>query len=70
MATRDELLNSVMGRYAEARRVEKGRILTEFVEVPDIIGSMRRAFYAERSGKTGHRLGRSAACTTMRLARR
>ena len=33
MATRDELLNAVVERYAEARRAEKERILTEFAEV-------------------------------------
>lgn len=33
MATRDELLGALVGRYGEARRVEKGRILTAFAEV-------------------------------------
>ena len=33
MATRDELLDALRGRYGEARRVEKGRILTEFAAV-------------------------------------
>ena len=33
MATRDELLGALIGRYGEARRAEKGRILTEFAEV-------------------------------------
>ena len=33
MATRDELLGALVGRHGEARRAEKGRILTEFAEV-------------------------------------
>jgi hypothetical protein len=33
MATRDELLGALVVRYREAQRAEKGRILTEFVEV-------------------------------------
>ena len=33
MATRDELLGALMGRYREASRAERGRILTEFAAV-------------------------------------
>lgn len=33
MATRDELLGALVGRYRGASRAEKGRILTEFAEV-------------------------------------
>ena len=33
MATRDELLGALVGRYREASRAERGRILTEFAEV-------------------------------------
>jgi len=33
MATRDELLEAVAARYRAAKRTEKGRILTEFVEI-------------------------------------
>ena len=39
MATWDELLNAVMGRYAEARRVEKGveLSLTEMTSLEQIV---------------------------------
>ncbi len=33
MATRDELVSALVGRYRAARRAEKGRILTEFAAV-------------------------------------
>ena len=33
MATRDELLEAVAARYRAAKRTEKGRILSEFVEI-------------------------------------
>ncbi len=54
MATRDELLDAVMGRYAEARRGEKGRILTEFAEVT---GCHRK--HAARLLRGGHKSERS-----------
>jgi hypothetical protein len=33
MATRDELIAALAGRYGEAGRIERGRILDEFVAV-------------------------------------
>ena len=33
MATRDELIEALAGRYGEAGRIERGRILDEFVAV-------------------------------------
>ena len=33
MATRDELIAALAGRYSEAGRLERGRILDEFVAV-------------------------------------
>ena len=33
MATRDELVVAIAGRYARASRLERGRILDEFVAV-------------------------------------
>jgi hypothetical protein len=42
MATRDELIAALAGRYSEAGRIERGRILDEFVAV---------GFTARRSGK-------------------
>ena len=62
MATRDELLSSVVGRYAEARRVEKGRILTEFVEVT---GYHRK--HAARLLRGGDKIDRSRPRPERRL---
>ena len=62
MATRDELLNAVVGRYAEARRVEKGRILTEFVEVT---GYHRK--HAARLLRGGDKIDRSRPRPERRL---
>jgi hypothetical protein len=59
MGTRDELLGALVGRYRDAPRPEKGRILTEFVEVT---GYHRK--HAERllrgSGKTDRSKARPA----------
>lgn len=62
MATRDELLNAVVGRYAEARRTEKGRILTEFAEVT---GYHRK--HAARLLRGGDRSNRSRPRPERRL---
>ena len=54
MATRDELLEAVAARYRAAKRTEKGRILTEFVEIS---GYHRK--HAERLLRREHAVDRS-----------
>lgn len=46
MGTRNELLEAVAARYRAATRTEKGRILTEFAEVPGIIASTPNGYSA------------------------
>lgn len=62
MATRDELLDALVGRYREARRAEKGRILTEFAEVT---GYHRK--HAARLLRGGSKPDRSAPRPRRRL---
>ena len=62
MTTRDELLGALVARYREARRVEKGRILTEFAE---ITGYHRK--HAERLLRSGSRSDRSRPRPERRL---
>jgi len=54
MGTRDELLEAVAVRYRAATRAEKGRILTEFVEIS---GYHRK--HAERLLRRDHVVDRS-----------
>lgn len=54
MATRDELLEAVAARYRAAKRTEKGRILSEFVEIS---GYHRK--HAERLLRREHAVDRS-----------
>ena len=71
MATRDELLEALVVRYREARRADKGRILTEFAEVTGYHRKhARSAFCAARTEASDHALGQSAGFMTMRSARR
>jgi len=42
MATRDELVAAIAGRYAQGNRAERGRILDEFAAVTGFHRSMRR----------------------------
>ena len=62
MATRDGLLRALVERYREARRAEKGRILTEFAEVT---GYHRT--HAERLLRGGEPSGRSRPRPERRL---
>ena len=54
MATRDELLEAVAARYRAAKRTEKGRILSEFVEIS---GYHRK--HAERLLRREHAVDRA-----------
>jgi hypothetical protein len=53
MATRDELITALSGRYSEAGRIERGRILDEFVSVTGYL--RKHAMRVLRSGRTGSR---------------
>jgi hypothetical protein len=55
MATRDELIAALSGRYGEAGRIERGRILDEFVVVTGY--HRKHAMRVLRSGPTGSRHG-------------
>ena len=62
MATQDERLGALVGRYGEAQRVEKGRIPTEFTAVT---GYHRK--HAERLLRGGGRSDRSRPRPERRL---
>src|SRR5687768_6902476 len=62
MATRDERLGALVERYREARRTEKGRILTEFAAVT---GYHRK--HAERLLRGANRSDRSRPRPERRL---
>jgi hypothetical protein len=55
MGTRDELMAALAGRYGEAGRIERGRILDEFVAVTGY--HRKHAMRVLRSGPTGSRHG-------------
>src|SRR5262249_34975468 len=55
MATRDELIAALAGRYGEAGRVERGRILDEFVAVSGY--HRKHGMRVLRLGPTGARKG-------------
>jgi len=56
MATRDELITALSRRYGEAGRIERGRILDEFVAVSGY--HRKHAMRVLRSGSTGSRNAR------------
>jgi hypothetical protein len=56
MATRDELITALSRRYGEAGRIERGRILDEFVAVTGY--HRKHAMRVLRSGSTGSRNAR------------
>jgi hypothetical protein len=53
MATRDELITALSGRYCEAGRIDRGRILDEFVAVTGY--HRKHAMRVLRSERTGSR---------------
>jgi hypothetical protein len=53
MATRDKLITALSGRYSEAERIERGRILDEFVAVTGY--HRKHAIRVLRSGRRGSR---------------
>jgi len=55
MATRDELVVALAGRYASSRRKERGRILDEFVAVSGL--HRKHAMRLLRAGLPGRRSG-------------
>ena len=55
MATRDELIGALSRRYSEVRRVERSRILDEFVAVTGY--HRKHAMRVLRDGCTGSRHG-------------
>jgi hypothetical protein len=55
MATRDELIAAIAGRYAQGDRSERGRILDEFVAVTGF--HRKHAMRLLRAGKTDRRCG-------------
>jgi hypothetical protein len=55
MATRDELITALAERYGEAGRIERGRILDEFVAVTGY--HCKHAMRVLRTGPTGVRHG-------------
>jgi hypothetical protein len=55
MATRDELIWALSLRYSEARRIERSRILDEFVAVTGY--HRKHAMRVLRGGSTGSRHG-------------
>ena len=61
MATRDELVGALAGRYAASNRKERGRILDEFVAVSGL--HRKHAMRLLRAGRT-----RSAVRSTARAA--
>ena len=61
MATRDELVGALAGRYAGSDRKERGRILDEFVAVSGL--HRKHAMRLLRAGQPGHRSGPSARTT-------
>ena len=69
MATRDELVAAIAGRYAQGDRSERGRILAEITAVSGF--HRKRAMCLLRAGQVTGRGGRSPArLTMMRCARR
>jgi hypothetical protein len=55
MATRDELVVALAGRYAASNRVDRGRILDEFVAVSGL--HRKHAMRLLRAGRPGRRSG-------------
>jgi hypothetical protein len=55
MATRDELIRALSRRYSEVRRIERSRILDEFVAVTGY--HRKHAMRVLRDGCTGSRHG-------------
>ncbi len=55
MATRDELIAALAGRYSEAGRIDRGRILDEFVAITGY--HCKHAMRVLRSGPTEARRG-------------
>ena len=55
MATRDELIRALSRRYSEVRRIERGRILDEFVAVTGY--HRKHAMRVLREERTGSRQG-------------
>ena len=55
MATRDELVVALAGRYATSNRKERGRILDEFAAVSGL--HRKHAMRVLRAGQPGHRSG-------------
>jgi hypothetical protein len=55
MATRDELVVALAGRYASSNRKERGRILDEFAAVSGL--HRKHAMRLLRSGRPGRRSG-------------
>ena len=70
MGTRDELIAALAGRYGEAGRIERGRILDEFVAVTGY--HRKHAMRVLRLGPTGsrHEPGPAAGSTARRFGRR
>jgi len=56
MATRDELVVALAGRYAASDRKERGRILDEFVAVSGV--HRKHAMRLLREGRANRRFGR------------
>ena len=56
MATRDELVVALAGRYAASSRKERGRILDEFAAVSGL--HRKHAMRLLRAGQPGRRSGR------------
>ena len=55
MATRDELVVALAGRYATGNRMERGRLLDEFVALSGL--HRKHAMRLLRAGQPGHRAG-------------
>ena len=64
MATRDELIAAIAGRYAQGDRSERGRILDEFVAVTGF--HRKHAMRLLRAGKTDRRCGPPAWASGVR----
>jgi hypothetical protein len=70
MATRDELVVALSARYALSNRMERGRILDEFVAVRGFIASTRCVCYALSTPGAGRILARRDDCIMTPFAKR
>ena len=70
MTARDELVTAIVGRYSQADRTERGRILDEFTAVTGFHRkhAMRLLRAVKRTGDRAHDLG--AGSTTTLYGRR